>query len=78
VWWGERTITAAIDYRSAETVGRYALAGLSRIRAAVADALSPEDLAALDQLLDPAGPAALLRRDDVALRTKRTVGAARA
>ncbi|MEU0156676.1 hypothetical protein [Micromonospora fulviviridis] len=35
-----------------EAVGRYALGGLQGIRSAVAETLSPEDLTALDQLLD--------------------------
>jgi SAM-dependent methyltransferase len=73
---GERTINATIDHASAEIVGRYALTGLGRIRDTVADALSAEDLAALEQLLDPSSPSSLLRRGDLALRTKRTVWAA--
>ena len=71
---GERTIIASIT--GSESIGRYAHTGLGRIRHTVADALSAEDLAALDQLLDSDNPAGLLRRDDLALRTKRTVWAA--
>ncbi|MDL5158411.1 class I SAM-dependent methyltransferase [Actinomycetospora termitidis] len=59
-------------------VGRYALLGLGRLRHGVADALSAEDLTALDRLLDPEGPGSLLRRDDLAVRTTRSVWAARA
>lgn len=75
---GERTVAATIERAGSGSVGRYALTGLGRIRDTVADALSAEDLDALDQLLDPSGPAGLLRRDDLALRTRRTVWAARA
>ena len=75
---GERTIAATIDSSDSESVGRYALTGLGRIRDTVAHALSAEDLAALDELLDPRSPACLLRRDDFALRTERTVWAGRA
>jgi SAM-dependent methyltransferase len=75
---GQRVITATIGPTDSESVGRYALTGLGRIRDAVADALAAEDLAALDQLLDPERPHSLLRRDDLAVRTERTVWAARA
>ncbi|MDN5749227.1 MAG: methyltransferase domain-containing protein [Pseudonocardia sp.] len=75
---GEHTITATVERSRSESVGRYALTGLGRIRDAVADALSAGDLAALDRLLDPDGPHSLLRRDDLAVRTRRTVWAARA
>lgn len=73
---GERTITATIDGAGSETVGRYALTGLGHLRAAVANTLSADDLAALDQLLDPHSPSSLLHRDDFGLRTKRIVWAA--
>ena len=68
------------------TVGAYALGSLRRIRGGVADALPPEDLAALDRLLDTDSlhsnlhtdtPHSILRRDDLAVRTERTVWAAR-
>jgi SAM-dependent methyltransferase len=75
---GERTVTATVEHSRSESVGRYALTGLGRIRDAVADALPAEDLAALDRLLDPDSPHSLLRRDDLAVRTTRTVWAARA
>jgi len=58
-------------------VGPYALAVLQRLRVAAAHALPVEDLAALDQLLDPTSPHSVLRRDDLAARTTRTVWAAR-
>ncbi|MEV4328093.1 SAM-dependent methyltransferase, partial [Microbispora rosea] len=58
-------------------VGRYAHRSLRRIRGAAASALGPEDLAALDELLDVDSPHSILRRDDLAVRAERTVWAAR-
>jgi hypothetical protein len=43
----------------------------------MADRLSADDLTALDHLLDTGSPASILRRDDLAVRTERTVWAAR-
>jgi ubiquinone/menaquinone biosynthesis C-methylase UbiE len=74
---GERTITVNVEHSRTDAVGRYALAGLRRMRDAVSDALSAEDLAALDQLLDTDSPHSILRRDDLAVRTERAVWAAR-
>lgn len=79
---GERTITTQIRGAGAEgagddTVGVYALSALRRIRHGVADTLPPEDLASLDRLLDTEGPHSILLRDDLAVRTERTVWAAR-
>ncbi|QUX31808.1 methyltransferase domain-containing protein [Nocardiopsis akebiae] len=74
---GERTIAVDIGGSRSEAVGRYALSGLRRIRTGVAGELSPEDLAALDRLLDTDGPHSILRRDDLAVRTERAVWAAR-
>jgi SAM-dependent methyltransferase len=73
----ERTVTVDIGPPHTETVGRYALTSLSRLREGVAGKLAAEDLAALDRLLDADGPHGLLRRDDLAVRTERTVWAAR-
>ncbi|MEU8560502.1 methyltransferase [Streptomyces cyaneofuscatus] len=77
----ERTITVdtgtTTDGSRSEAVGAYALGSLRRLRQSVAEALAPEDLAALDRLLDTEGPGSLLRRDDLAVRTERTVWAAR-
>jgi SAM-dependent methyltransferase len=75
---GRRTLAIDTAGSRSEAVGRYALAGLRRIRHAAATGLHPEDLVALDQLLDTDGPHSLLRRDDLAVRTERTVWAARA
>lgn len=74
---GERTITVEIEHSRSEAVGRYALSSLRRIRGTVADALSADDLAALDQLLDTESPGGILGRDDLAVRTERVVWAAR-
>ncbi|MEV4880464.1 class I SAM-dependent methyltransferase [Streptomyces cyaneofuscatus] len=76
----ERTITVNIgttDGSRSEAVGAYALGSLRRLRHSVAGTLAPGDLAALDRLLDTGGPGSLLRRDDLAVRTERTVWAAR-
>lgn len=75
---GERTITVNLGPPHTEAVGRYALSSLRRIRGGVAETLAAEDLAALDQLLDADGPYGIVRRDDLTVRTERTVWAARA
>ncbi|GAA2944809.1 class I SAM-dependent methyltransferase [Streptomyces enissocaesilis] len=74
---GERTITVNIEGSRSEAVGRYATGVLRRIHSVIADRLSPEDLTALDRLLDTSGPHSILRRDDLTVRTERTVWAAR-
>ncbi|MCF0096677.1 trans-aconitate 2-methyltransferase [Micromonospora sp. MH99] len=74
---GERAIAVNIEGSRSEAIGRYALGGLQGIRGAVADTLAPEDLTALDQLLDTSSPHSILRRDDLTMRTERTVWAAR-
>jgi SAM-dependent methyltransferase len=74
---GERTIAVNIEGSRSEAIGRYALGVLQRIRSVIADRLSPEDLTALDQLLDTSSPHSILRRDDLTVRTERTVWAAR-
>jgi SAM-dependent methyltransferase len=74
---GERAIAVNIAGSRSDATGRYALASLRRMRGAVAGSLSAEDLAALDRLLDSDGPHSILRRDDLAVRTERTVWAAR-
>ena len=74
---GERTITVHVEASGRAGVGAYALAGLQRLRSRVAGLLSPEDLTALDRLLDVDGPSSILRRPDLAVRTERRVWAAR-
>ncbi|GAA2769968.1 class I SAM-dependent methyltransferase [Nonomuraea dietziae] len=73
----ERTITVNIEGERSAAIGRYAYGSLQRIRGVAAPALGPEDLAALDELLDIDSPNSLLRREDLAVRTERTVWAAR-
>lgn len=74
---GERSITVNIDGSQTESVGQYALSSLKRLRSGVADTLAANDLSALDQLLDTNSPRSILRRSDLAVRTERTVWAAR-
>lgn len=74
---GERTITVNLGPPHTEAVGRYALSSLTRMRGGIAEDLTPEDLTALDQLLDTESPHSILRRDDLTVRTERTVWAAR-
>lgn len=74
---GELTIAIDIDGSGNAAIGRYALGVLQRIRGAAAAELAAEDLTALDRLLDTGSPHSILRRDDLAVRTERTVWAAR-
>ncbi|WP_151770416.1 class I SAM-dependent methyltransferase [Streptomyces abyssomicinicus] len=55
----------------------YAHLVLGRLRGALEGRLAPEDLAALDRLLDPEDPAFVGRRHDIVPRSVRTVWAAR-
>ncbi|MET9899661.1 class I SAM-dependent methyltransferase [Streptomyces sp. NPDC006446] len=73
----DRTITVHMGPPHTEAVGRYALNSLRRLRGGVAEALAAEDLTALDGLLDTDSPHGILRRDDLTVRTERTVWAAR-
>ncbi|WP_407841119.1 methyltransferase [Streptomyces sp. DSM 116496] len=74
---GDRVIDVNIEGARSEAVGAYALGSLQRLRGSIAEVLPPEDLAALDRLLDTDGPESILRREDLAVRTERTVWAAR-
>ncbi|WP_435061614.1 class I SAM-dependent methyltransferase [Amycolatopsis thermoflava] len=74
---GELALDVNIDGAGNPVVGQYALRALQRVRGAVAAELDSADLAALDRLLDVDGPHSLLRRDDLAVRTRRSVWAAR-
>ncbi|MGW2354418.1 class I SAM-dependent methyltransferase [Actinacidiphila glaucinigra] len=73
----ERTLAVDIAPPPTETVTRYALGALRRIRGAVAPALTPDDLTALDRLLDAGSPDGIPHRTDLRVRTERTVWAAR-
>ncbi|MHA6631223.1 class I SAM-dependent methyltransferase [Pseudonocardia sichuanensis] len=72
-----RTVAVDDGRPHSEAVGRYALLVLRRMRDALAGELDADDLAALDELLDTDGPGSILRRDDLVVRTDRTVWAAR-
>ncbi|MFF3212670.1 class I SAM-dependent methyltransferase [Streptomyces sp. NPDC002886] len=74
---GDRTIKVNIEGSRSEAVGAYALGSLRRLRLSIVDTLRPEDLVALDRLLDTDGPGSILRREDLAVRTERAVWAAR-
>ncbi|MFD6948581.1 methyltransferase type 12 [Nocardiopsis sp. TSRI0078] len=73
----ERTVTVDVDGSRSEAVGHYALSSLRFLRDGAAHVLAVEDLDALDRLLDADGPFSILRRGDLAVRTERTVWAAR-
>ncbi|MGA5096762.1 class I SAM-dependent methyltransferase [Streptomyces lavendulocolor] len=73
----ERVLTVRVDGSADPAVGRYALSGLRRLRDSAAHALTPEDLDALDRLLDTGDPLGLPHRGDLAVRAERTVWAAR-
>ena len=60
-----------------DAVRRYARLVVRGMRDAFADELSADDLAALDELLDDPGPEGLARRDDLVVRTERTLWTAR-
>ena len=57
--------------------GRYAQASLRRIRSSLDGRMSADDLATLDTLIDSDGPDSVLQRDDLTVRTARTVWGAR-
>jgi ubiquinone/menaquinone biosynthesis C-methylase UbiE len=57
--------------------GRYAQATLRRMRSGLDGRISPDDLAALDTLIDSDAPDGVLQRGDLIVRTARTVWAAR-
>jgi SAM-dependent methyltransferase len=57
--------------------GRYARASLRRLRSGLDGRMSPDDLAALDTLIDSDGPDGILRRGDLTVHAARTVWVAR-
>jgi hypothetical protein len=65
----------AIDLTSPlpSSTGRYAQASLPRIRPRLDGRMNADDLATLDALLDSDGPDGVLRPNDLAVRTYRTV-----
>ncbi|AUI50881.1 class I SAM-dependent methyltransferase [Arthrobacter crystallopoietes] len=72
----QRTFTYGTD-ENRELIAHNAQTFLSRMRTSLGDTLSAEDLATIDQLLDPHGPQSLTRRTDLSMRGSRTVWAAR-
>lgn len=73
----ERPFTVELGQPLPEATGRYARAVLSRMRTALDGRADADDLATLDALTDSDGPHSVLRRDDLTVRTERTVWAAR-
>lgn len=67
----ERTFAVELTAPLPASAGRYAQAWLRRTRSGLDDRLSADDLALLDTLID--GPGSVLRRDDLVVRTTRTV-----
>jgi SAM-dependent methyltransferase len=73
----ERTFTINLEPPLPAAVGRYALVALRRMRGGLDERLNAEDIAALDMLITDDGPGSVLRRDDLVVRTTRTVSTAR-
>ena len=73
----ERTIAIALDPPHPPATTRYADLWLRRMRSGLANRLAPDDLAALDTLIDGTGPASLQQRDDIRVRGSRTLTLAR-
>jgi SAM-dependent methyltransferase len=69
----ERTFVIDLEPPLPVSTGRYAQVSLQRIRSSLEGRMSADDLTALDTLIDSDGPDSVLRRDDLAVRTKRTV-----
>ncbi len=87
--WGPRLRQAGFDVEAErifaidlapplpDAAGRYARACLLRLRSGLDGRLSAADLATFATLLDSDGPGSILRRDDLTVRTTRTIWAAR-
>ncbi len=73
----ERTFAIDLEPPLPAAARRYAQVSLRRLRSGLESQLSTEDLATLDTLTDGEGPASVLRRGDLTVRTTRTVWAAR-
>jgi SAM-dependent methyltransferase len=74
---GERTVAVELTPPLPAAAPRYAQASLRRMRDAIQDQLSADDLAALDALLDGDGPDSILKRGDLSVRAARPVWVAR-
>ncbi|HEY4854362.1 MAG TPA: methyltransferase domain-containing protein, partial [Streptosporangiaceae bacterium] len=73
----ERTFAIDLTPPLPASTGRYAQASLRRIRSGLDGRMSADDLATLDTLIDSDGPGSVLARDDLTVRTTRTVWVAR-
>jgi ubiquinone/menaquinone biosynthesis C-methylase UbiE len=73
----ERTFAIDLTPPLPASAGRYAQASLRRIRSSLDGRMNADDLDTLDTLIDSDGPDSVLRRDDLAVRTTRTVWVAR-
>jgi SAM-dependent methyltransferase len=73
----ERTFAIDLTPPLPASAGRYAQASLRRLRSGLDGRMSADDLATLDTLIDSDGPGSVLRRDDLTVRTARTVWVAR-
>ena len=69
----ERTFAIDLTAPLPAGAGRYAQVSLGRMRSRLADGLSAEDLSTLDKILTGDGPDSLVRRDDLVVRTERSV-----
>lgn len=73
----ERTFDIDLAPSPAGRAGRYAQHWLRRLRAGLASQLAPDDVAALDLLIDGDEPESVLRRTDLQVRGSRIVTLAR-
>jgi SAM-dependent methyltransferase len=73
----ERTFTIDLTAPLPAAARRYAQGCLQRLRSGLDDRMSPDDLAMLDTLVDSDPPGSVLHRDDLTVRTTRTVWVAR-
>jgi SAM-dependent methyltransferase len=73
----ERPFAIELNPPLPASAGRYAAASLRRLRSSLDGKMSADDLATLDTLLDSDGPDGILQRDDLTVRTARTVWVAR-
>lgn len=74
---GERTFAIELTPPLPAAAGRYAQLSLRRMRTGLDGELSPDDLTALDSLLDDDAAESVLRRTDLSVRTTRTLWLAR-
>jgi SAM-dependent methyltransferase len=73
----ERTFAIDLTAPLPAFTGRYAQASLRRIRSGLDGRMSTDDLATLDTLINSDGPDGVLERNDLTVRTTRTVWVAR-